>query len=121
MMGKIVGRRQIDVTATAVVDVFVKHNPQSRVQADPRPHSARTSRLSFSSPRTEHVKFFGFSRFRSIVKKKEMTETMQLRGTLRGHNGWVTQIATNPIHTDMILSCSRGKRTRTLRLCALSL
>jgi len=38
-----------------------------------------------------------------------MTETMQLRGTLRGHNGWVTQIATNPIHTDMILSCSRGK------------
>lgn len=40
-----------------------------------------------------------------------MTETMQLRGTLRGHNGWVTQIATNPIHTDMILSCSRGKYT----------
>lgn len=39
----------------------------------------------------------------------KMTETMQLRGTLRGHNGWVTQIATNPIHTDMILSCSRGK------------
>ncbi|KAE9531268.1 hypothetical protein AGLY_010474 [Aphis glycines] len=38
-----------------------------------------------------------------------MTETMQLRGTLRGHNGWVTQIATNPIHTDMILSCSRDK------------
>lgn len=38
-----------------------------------------------------------------------MTETMQLRGTLRGHNGWVTQIATNPIHTDMILSCSRGE------------
>lgn len=44
---------------------------------------------------------FSFSSFK-------MTETMQLRGTLRGHNGWVTQIATNPIHTDMILSCSRG-------------
>jgi WD domain, G-beta repeat. len=38
-----------------------------------------------------------------------MSETLQLRGTLRGHNGWVTQIATNPKYPDMILSCSRGK------------
>lgn len=38
-----------------------------------------------------------------------MTETLQLRGTLRGHNGWVTQIATNPKYPDMILSSSRGK------------
>lgn len=38
-----------------------------------------------------------------------MTETLQLRGTLRGHNGWVTQIATNPKYPDTILSCSRGK------------
>lgn len=37
-----------------------------------------------------------------------MTETLQLRGTLRGHNGWVTQIATNPKYPDMILSSSRG-------------
>ncbi|PSN31602.1 Guanine nucleotide-binding protein subunit beta-like protein [Blattella germanica] len=38
-----------------------------------------------------------------------MSETLQLRGTLRGHNGWVTQIATNPKYPDMILSCSRDK------------
>lgn len=37
-----------------------------------------------------------------------MSETLQLRGTLRGHNGWVTQIATNPKYPDSILSCSRG-------------
>jgi len=41
-----------------------------------------------------------------------MSETLQLRGTLRGHNGWVTQIATNPKYPDMILSCSRGKCNR---------
>lgn len=38
-----------------------------------------------------------------------MSESLQLKGTLRGHNGWVTQIATNPKYPDMILSCSRGK------------
>lgn len=37
-----------------------------------------------------------------------MTETLQLRGTLMGHNGWVTQIATNPTNPDTILSASRG-------------
>jgi len=41
-----------------------------------------------------------------------MSESLQLRGTLRGHNGWVTQIATNPKYPDMILSCSRGKCNR---------
>merc|ERR1711996_233361 len=35
--------------------------------------------------------------------------TLQLRGTLRGHNGWVTQITTNPKYPDMILSASRDK------------
>lgn len=40
-----------------------------------------------------------------------MTETMQLRGTLKGHSGWVTQIATNPKYPDMILSASRGMYT----------
>lgn len=39
----------------------------------------------------------------------KMSETLQLRGTLLGHNGWVTQIATNPKYPDMILSSSRGK------------
>ena len=43
----------------------------------------------------------------SLVTK--MTETLQLRGTLRGHNGWVTQITTNPKYPDMILSSSRDK------------
>mgnify|MGYP000049983504 CR=1 FL=1 len=38
-----------------------------------------------------------------------MSESLQLRGTLRGHNGWVTQVATNPKYPDMTLSASRGK------------
>jgi guanine nucleotide-binding protein subunit beta-2-like 1 protein len=38
-----------------------------------------------------------------------MSETLQLKGTLIGHSGWVTQIATNPKYPDMILSSSRGK------------
>merc|ERR1712211_180218 len=43
------------------------------------------------------------------VRSGKMTETLQLRGTLRGHNGWVTQITTNPKYPDMILSSSRDK------------
>uniref|UniRef100_A0A8B9HHZ9 Small ribosomal subunit protein RACK1 n=1 Tax=Astyanax mexicanus TaxID=7994 RepID=A0A8B9HHZ9_ASTMX len=39
-----------------------------------------------------------------------MTEQMTLRGTLKGHSGWVTQIATTPQFPDMILSASRGKQ-----------
>merc|ERR1719147_80672 len=34
---------------------------------------------------------------------------MTLRGTLQGHGGWVTQIATNPQYPDTILSASRDK------------
>jgi hypothetical protein len=41
-----------------------------------------------------------------------MTETLQLKGTLIGHSGWVTQIATNPKYPDMILSSSRGKKNK---------
>uniref|UniRef100_A0AAY4CKK0 Small ribosomal subunit protein RACK1 n=1 Tax=Denticeps clupeoides TaxID=299321 RepID=A0AAY4CKK0_9TELE len=37
-----------------------------------------------------------------------MTEQMTVRGTLKGHSGWVTQIATTPQFPDMILSGSRG-------------
>merc|ERR1719447_2297430 len=33
-----------------------------------------------------------------------MTESLQLRGTLRGHNGWVTQITTSPKYPDIVLS-----------------
>ncbi len=38
-----------------------------------------------------------------------MSEQMTLRGTLQGHGGWVTQIATTPQYPDMILSASRGE------------
>eukprot|EP00048_Salpingoeca_helianthica_P014267 m.220894 g.220894 ORF g.220894 m.220894 type:complete len:318 (-) comp15672_c0_seq1:135-1088(-) len=38
-----------------------------------------------------------------------MTESLKLRGTLTGHAGWVTQIATNPETPDTILSSSRDK------------
>jgi len=37
-----------------------------------------------------------------------MSEQMTLRGTLRGHNGWVTQIATTSVYPDTLLSASRG-------------
>ena len=37
-------------------------------------------------------------------------EQLTLKGTLEGHNGWVTQIATNHNFPNMILSASRGKR-----------
>lgn len=47
------------------------------------------------------------SGFRLAVLK--MSETLQLRGNLYGHSGWVTQIATNPKYPDTILSSSRGK------------
>jgi len=36
-------------------------------------------------------------------------EQLQYRGLMRGHNGWVTQIATNPNFPDTILSSSRDK------------
>jgi guanine nucleotide-binding protein subunit beta-2-like 1 protein len=38
-----------------------------------------------------------------------MSEQLVLKGTLKGHNGWVTQIATNPLNPDTILSSSRDK------------
>ena len=43
------------------------------------------------------------------------SESLKLRGTLRGHNGWVTQIATNPKFPDMILSASRGNMSHSHR------
>lgn len=36
-------------------------------------------------------------------------EVMQLRGTLEGHGGWVTQVATNPQFPEMLVSSSRDK------------
>eukprot|EP00013_Stygamoeba_regulata_P004027 CAMPEP_0177637216 /NCGR_PEP_ID=MMETSP0447-20121125/4855_1 /TAXON_ID=0 /ORGANISM="Stygamoeba regulata, Strain BSH-02190019" /LENGTH=324 /DNA_ID=CAMNT_0019139133 /DNA_START=71 /DNA_END=1045 /DNA_ORIENTATION=+ len=38
-----------------------------------------------------------------------MAEVLSLKGILRGHNGWVTSIATTPESSDMILSASRDK------------
>lgn len=37
-----------------------------------------------------------------------MTEQLKLRGTLKGHSDWVTQIATTTANMDIILSASRG-------------
>jgi hypothetical protein len=42
---------------------------------------------------------------------KKMSESMQLRGTLRGHSSWVTQVTTNSKYPDMMLSASRGMPT----------
>ncbi|KAL1920877.1 40S ribosomal protein RACK1 [Calcarisporiella thermophila] len=38
-----------------------------------------------------------------------MAETLQLRGTLKGHSGWVTSLATTSEAPDMLLSGSRDK------------
>lgn len=38
-----------------------------------------------------------------------MGEQLKLKGTLRGHGNWITQIATTPAVPDMILSASRDK------------
>jgi len=45
-----------------------------------------------------------------------MTEQMTLRGTLQGHGGWVTQVATTPQFPDIILSASRDKSLILWRL-----
>jgi len=41
--------------------------------------------------------------------KAIMSEQLLLKGTLKGHDRWVTQIATNPLNPDTILSSSRDK------------
>jgi len=38
-----------------------------------------------------------------------MADSLVLRGTLQGHNGWVTALATSSENPDMILSASRDK------------
>jgi guanine nucleotide-binding protein subunit beta-2-like 1 protein len=45
-----------------------------------------------------------------------MTEILSLRGTLRGHSGWVTSIATTPENPDMIISGSRDKTVMVWQL-----
>merc|ERR1711970_1101754 len=50
-------------------------------------------------------------RNRNTKKTQKMArqEVMTLRGTLEGHGGWVTQIATNPVYPEMLISSSRDK------------
>ena len=48
------------------------------------------------------------------ILDKMAAEQMTLRGTLVGHQGWVTKIATTPAIPDMILSASRGRLPRRL-------
>ncbi|CAN3361222.1 small ribosomal subunit protein RACK1 [Diutina catenulata] len=43
-------------------------------------------------------------------------EVLVLRGTLEGHNGWVTSLATTPAHPDLLLSGSRDKSLITWQL-----
>jgi guanine nucleotide-binding protein subunit beta-2-like 1 protein len=38
-----------------------------------------------------------------------ISETLTLRGTLRGHGDWVTSLATTPEDTNLLLSSSRDK------------
>lgn len=43
-------------------------------------------------------------------------EVLVLRGTLEGHNGWVTSLATSAAHPDLLLSGSRDKTLITWKL-----
>jgi guanine nucleotide-binding protein subunit beta-2-like 1 protein len=43
-------------------------------------------------------------------------EVLVLKGTLEGHNGWVTSLATTPAHPDLLLSGSRDKTLITWKL-----
>jgi guanine nucleotide-binding protein subunit beta-2-like 1 protein len=45
------------------------------------------------------------------------TEAVSLAGTLKGHNGWVTCIATNAGIPDLLLTGSRGKFADIARIC----
>eukprot|EP01134_Creolimax_fragrantissima_P003275 CFRG3275T1 len=38
-----------------------------------------------------------------------MTESLRHYGTLKGHSGWVTKIASSPVYPDLLVSASRDK------------
>lgn len=42
-------------------------------------------------------------------KMSGITETLSLRGTLKGHNGWITSLATTAEDPNLLLSSSRDK------------
>ena len=45
-----------------------------------------------------------------------MSETLTLRGALRGHNDWVTSIATTPEDPNLLLTSSRDKSVMVWQL-----
>ncbi|KFD48981.1 hypothetical protein M514_10133, partial [Trichuris suis] len=47
----------------------------------------------------------GFAALYNMVEKEQQSFV----GTLKGHNGWVTQIAVSPVDPNTIISCSRDK------------
>jgi hypothetical protein len=57
----------------------------------------------------------------SLLLEFQMGDSQQalyLRGTLTGHNGWITAIATGePGAQDTVLTASRGKFVFSLLLC----
>jgi hypothetical protein len=46
-----------------------------------------------------------------------MSDSLTLKGVLRGHSGWVNSIATTTENNDMILSASRGTSTTHAAPC----
>ena len=54
--------------------------------------------------------FYHISAARTLSKSLyNMSEPLMFKGTLAGHSGWVTAIATSPENPDMILTASRGE------------
>lgn len=51
-----------------------------------------------------------------MSNKVTIKEFLVLRGTLEGHNGWVTSLATSPAQPNMLLSASRDKTLITWKL-----
>jgi guanine nucleotide-binding protein subunit beta-2-like 1 protein len=49
-------------------------------------------------------------------KMSGISETLTLRGTLKGHGDWVTSLATTPEDPNLLLSCSRDKSVVVWRL-----
>lgn len=62
------------------------------------PSKAKSSKLESHS-----------SRCRSNNSTNTMSESLALRGYLKGHTDWVTSLATNPEDPNLLLSCSRDK------------
>jgi guanine nucleotide-binding protein subunit beta-2-like 1 protein len=53
--------------------------------------------------------FFPLHRHPVVLAAADMSEQLILKGTLEGHNGWVTSLATSMENPNMLLSASRDK------------